>query len=254
MIGVILVQNTIIEVNAESYQDCMAGYYGGADRVVLCSALNMGGLTPSIATLIKVKKEMDIEINCLVRPRFAGFSYDECDREIMLLDAKYLLDEGCDGIVFGYLDRKSNIDKEATKEMVELIHSYNAKAIFHRAFDVCDCPYRAIQDLIDCGVDRVMTSGHQVTAPKGKEMIKDLVEKYEDKIEIIACKGIDFSNAQDIIDYTHVKQISTDCTGYMKDPTTQGNYVNYSYLEDEHHSDYGVVCEGLLIKLIEHLL
>lgn len=247
-------KNTLIEVSAESYQDCMAAYYGGAHRVLLSNAISLGGLTPTVAVLDAVKKGLDIEVVCLVRPRLAGFSYDECDREIMMDEAKRLLEAGADGIAFGFLERCSKIEKENTIEMVKLIHSYNAKAVFNGAFDLCESPHEAIEELIECGVDRVMTSGQKKTALEGKELIKDLCQNYADKIEIVACRKVEFSNAQELIDYTHVKQILTNCTGYMKDPTTNKNEVSYSYLSDDHHSDYGVVCEGLVIKLIEEVL
>ena len=95
----------MIEVCAGSYQDCIAAYQGKAKRVELNSALSVGGLTPSVASLVRVKKETDLTVICMVRPRAAGFCYEKEDVEIMFEDAKILLDHGADGIAFGFLKR-----------------------------------------------------------------------------------------------------------------------------------------------------
>lgn len=92
----------IVEVCAGSYQDCIAAYKGKADRVELNSALSVGGLTPSVSSLRKVKEETNLKVICMVRPRAAGFCYDEDDEMIIMEDAQLLLDNGADGISFGF--------------------------------------------------------------------------------------------------------------------------------------------------------
>ena len=119
----------MIEVCAGSYQDCIAAYQGSAKRVELNSALSVGGLTPSVASLVRVKKETDLTVICMVRVRAAGFCYEKEDVEIMFEDAKILLDHGADGIAFGFLNEDGTICEEDTKRMIDLIHSYNKEAV-----------------------------------------------------------------------------------------------------------------------------
>lgn len=125
-----------IEVCAGSYEDCLAAARGKADRVELNSALALGGLSPTEATLRLVKRDTDLKVICMVRPRGAGFHYTEVERKVMMAEAKSFLENGADGIAFGFLNADGTIDVEATKEMIDLIHSYNKEAVFHRAVDV----------------------------------------------------------------------------------------------------------------------
>lgn len=157
----------IIEVCAGSYQDCLAAYRGGAQRAELNSALSVGGLTPSVAALRRAKQETSLKIICMVRPRAAGFCYDEADVQIMMDDARILLQEGADGIAFGFLDEHGRVAAEDTAAMCGLIHSFGKEAVFHRAFDVCEDPFAAMQTLIQCGADRLLTSGQQAKAVQG---------------------------------------------------------------------------------------
>lgn len=240
----------IIEVCAGSYQDCLAAYKGGAKRVELNSALSVGGLTPSLASLIRVKQETDLKVICMVRPRAAGFCYGKEDIEIMFEDAKILLEHGADGIAFGFLNADGTIQKESTKQMVDLIHSYQKEAVFHRAFDVTPNPYVAIETLIDLKTDRILTSGQQVKAMDGIELIYKLNEKYGNQIQILAGSGMNATNAKKMMDYTGIYQVHSSCKNYKEDPTTKKVSVSYSYLSKEHEMDYDVVDEKLVKQLV----
>ena len=160
-------QKITFEVCAGSYQDCLAAEKGGADRVELNSALSVGGLTPSLISLMRAKKETSLKIVCMVRPRAGGFCYDETEAQLMLEEAELLLEHGADGIAFGFLKADRTVDAEKTKKMVELIHVKGGEAVFHRAFDVTPEPAKAIETMIDCGVDRLLTSGQQAKALEG---------------------------------------------------------------------------------------
>ena len=241
----------IIEVCAGSYQDCMAAYRGKADRVELNSALSVGGLTPSVSALKKVKEETTLKVICMVRPRAAGFCYDEDDEMIMMEDARLLLDNGADGIAFGFLNEDGSVKVDKTKEMIDLIHSYHKEAVFHRAFDVCPDPYQAIETLIKLKADRILTSGQKAKAYDGKDLIKDLQEKYGDKIELLAGSGVNASNACMLMEYTGIYQVHSSCKAYLSDPTTSNNGVSYAYLDADHEMDHDVVDEGLVKKLVD---
>ncbi len=241
----------MIEICCGSYQDGIAAYEGGASRIELNSALSVGGLTPSLASLIRLKKETDLKIICMVRARAAGFCYDKEDVDIMLEDAKIMLEHGADGIAFGFLNEDCSLNVGDTKKMVDLIHKYDGEAVFHRAFDVTKDPFIAIEQLIDLGVDRILTSGQKNKAVEGKELIKELQSRYGSQIEILAGSGINSENAKELMDYTGITQVHSSCKNYKSDSTTKSNFVSYSYLTDEHEMDYDIVDLELVKKLVK---
>lgn len=241
----------VIEVCAGSYADCLAAEKGGATRVELNSALSVGGLTPTLATLKRVKKETSLKVICMDRPRAAGFCYDENDTTIMMDDAKVLLENGADGIAFGFLKEDGQVDVVKTKTMCDLIHSYGKEAVFHRAFDVTPDPFAAMESLIACGVNRVLTSGQKAKAMDGISLIGELQKKYGDKVEILAGSGMNATNAMEMIEKTGIHQVHSSCKGYETDPTTEKNGVTYAYLTEPHAMDYDVVREELVRNLCQ---
>lgn len=186
----------MVEICCGSYEDALNAYHGGAKRIELNSALHLGGLTPSLGSLILTKQNTDLEVICMVRPRGAGFCYSESEFEVMKYDAKLLMENGSDGLAFGFLDKQGNIDKDKTKQMIDIIKQYHGTAVFHRAFDCVSNPYESIETLIDLGVNRVITSGLENKAMDGINLIKDLQAKYGKQIEILVGSGINSSNAK----------------------------------------------------------
>lgn len=238
----------VIEICCGSYEDCLAADKGGAKRVELNSALHLGGLTPSLGSLIKSKQNTDLKIITMVRPRSAGFCYSNEDIEVMLVDAKALLDHGADGIAFGFLNQDGTIDVTSTKRMMSVIRSYpNAEAVFHRAFDCTANPYEAIETCIELGIDRILTSGQEAKAIDGKALIKELVLKYSDKIEILPGSGMNDTNAVAFMNETGVNQIHSSCKDWKIDPTTTMNGVSYAY---HNENDYEIVSEKKVKQLI----
>lgn len=240
----------MIEICCGSYEDALSAFNGGAKRIELNSALHLGGLTPSIASLKLTKENTDLTVICMVRPRGGGFCYSEIEYQQMLLEAKYLLEANCDGLAFGFLHENHEIDIERTKEMVALCKKYHKTAVFHRAFDCVNDPYQAIETLIDLKVDRLLTSGLQAKAIDGADLIKELQAKYGDKIEILAGSGINSENAKEIMEMTKINQIHSSCKDWRQDITTSGKNVNYCYATEPHANDYDVVSEELVKKLV----
>lgn len=239
---------TIVEICCGSYYDAKMAALGGAKRIELNSALHLGGLTPSLGTLKLVKKEFDLNVICMVRPRGAGFYYNEEDYKVMLEDAKMLMENKADGLAFGILNEHGEIDIERNKKMIEIIKQYQGTAVFHRAFDCVKDPYQSIELLIELGVDRVLTSGLQAKAFDGKELIKKLQDRYGDKIEILAGSGINAGNAKMMIETTGIHQVHSSCKDWLTDPTTTANGVTYAYAQDE--LCYEVVSKELVEKII----
>ena len=240
----------IVEVCCGSYEDCIAAYEGGAKRVELNSALSVGGLTPTLATLKRVKRDTNLKVICMDRPRAAGFCYSQSEFETMLEDAEILLENGADGIAFGFLQEDGNICLPYVEKMVDFIHSYGKEAVFHRAFDVTPDPFLSMDILTDLGVDRVLTSGQQAKAKDGMNLIQQLQAQYGEKIEILPGSGINAQNAKEIIEQTGVNQIHSSCKNYQTDSTTSTDAVTYAYLTEPHINDYDVVDVELVKKLV----
>ena len=240
----------LFEVCAGSVQDCINAQLGGADRVELNSALHLGGLTPSLAMLKLVKEKTSLKVMCMDRPRAAGFCYDDVEIETMFEDAKILLENGADGISFGFLNSDATINVTETKKMVELIHQYQKEAVFHRAFDCVDDPMHAIKQLIDCGVDRILTSGLQPTAMQGASVLEKLQSAFGDQIELLAGSGINANNIRALKEQTGLHQFHGSCKEWCKDPTTTVGNVSYAYHESD---DYDCVSLEKVRSIVQEL-
>lgn len=223
----------LVEVCAGSLADCIIAQQNAADRIELNTALHLGGLTPSLATLQLAKEKVNLPIICMVRPRGAGFYYDVYDKQVMFTDAKILLENGADGLAFGFLNADKTIDIDATKQMIDLIHSYGKEAVFHRAFDCVDNPYEAIETLISLGCNRLLTSGLQESAPDGVIMLQQLQAKYGHKIALCMGAGVNANNIVALSIQTGIKECHASFKHWVADTTTSGKNVSYRYGNDD---------------------
>ena len=244
-----LTNNIIIEICCGSYEDALAAYRGGVRRIELNNALYMGGLTPSLASLKLTKKNTDMKVICMVRPRGGGFCYSQEDFEVMKLDGEFLMANGADGLAFGCLNSDCTIEESQTAALTEIVKKYNGEAVFHRAFVCTADPYRATEQLIDAGINRILTSGQKQKAEEGVPLIAALQKKYGSRIELLAGSGINAGNALDIIKATGINQIHSSCKEWLRDPTTQTGNVTFSYANAPHENDYETVSEELVRKL-----
>ena len=135
--------------------------------------------------------------------------------------------------------------------MCGLIHSFGKEAVFHRAFDVCEDPFAAMQTLIQCGADRLLTSGQQAKAVQGAELIRTLQERFGKEIEILAGSGINAENARSLMEQTGIWQVHSSCKDHRCDPTTEKGPVSYAYLNGPHRCDHDVVSETLVRSLVQ---
>lgn len=243
----------MIEICCGSYYDALQAYQGGAKRIELNSGLHLGGLTPSLGSLKLTKKNTNLKVICMVRTRGAGFHYLPEDFATMLEDCRTLMMNGADGIAFGCLDEHGNIDIEQTKAMIAIIKEYHGEVVFHRAFDCVSDPFQSMETLIALGVDRVLTSGLKAKAMDGIALIKELQEKYGDRIEILAGSGMNASNAKAMMDETGISQVHSSCKDWINDPTTTGKDVTYSYAPAPHENDYDVVSAQLVNQLVNSI-
>ncbi len=215
----------IFEVCTGSYEDVLIAKKAGADRVELNSALFLGGLTPSLGTFKLIKKYIDIKVMVMIRPRSSGFCYTDYEYGCMKEDANIFIENGADGIVFGFLKKDQSIDKNRVEEFVKI--SKGKDTIFHRAFDITKDPIGALCDLIDCGVKRVLTSGQKPSAYEGMDLIKELVLKASNRIEILPGSGINEKNAKEIVEYTGACEIHFSARELKQDSMILNSRIDF---------------------------
>ncbi len=150
-------RRVLLEVAVASVEDALAAQAGGADRLELNSALGLGGLTSSLGTLQEVKATLALPVFVMIRPRPGGFAYSDADFRVMQRDSDLALQHGADGLVFGILTPEGQVDAQRCHTLVR--QAAGRVAVFHRAFDVTPDPLAALEQLIDLGFQRVMTSG-----------------------------------------------------------------------------------------------
>ncbi|WP_299620245.1 copper homeostasis protein CutC [uncultured Tenacibaculum sp.] len=182
-----------LEICANSYRSALYAQEAGAHRIELCSELQLGGITPSYGLLKLVAEQLTIPAFVLIRPRSGNFNFSPIEYKIMKENILLCKELGYSGIVSGVLHSDNTINVERTKALIEL--SRPLPFTFHRAFDLTPDPYKAIEQLIELGVERVLTSGQKDTAEEGIALLQDLQEKYGDKITIIAGSGVNPNNA-----------------------------------------------------------
>jgi copper homeostasis protein len=233
--------NKIAEICCGSLSDALAAAKGGAQRIELNSALALGGLSPSVASLDEVKRSTNLCVICMVRPRGGGFSYEENEKRQMFLEAEDFLKHGADGLAFGFLHPDGSVDLEATKKMTDLIHSYQKTAVFHRAIDMAKDYDASIEELIELGVDRILTSAQKATCPPGKEGLARVQKKYGDQIQILPGGGLNAENVTQLLAETGLQQAHSSCKSFITDPTTQVGDCSCSFLAGEHVMDYDIV-------------
>ena len=193
------------EICVDSPEGVIAARDGQADRVELCDNLFEGGTTPSIGAIKMARRVGGIKLHVIIRPRGGDFLYSDVEFETMRMDVEAARTARVDGIVIGVLTADGNVDKERTTELVTLARPMSVT--FHRAFDVCRDPFTALADLIEIGVDRVLTSGQQADALSGAETIKKLVDAAGDRIIVMACGGIEETNAADVVAATGASEL-----------------------------------------------
>jgi copper homeostasis protein len=213
-------KSILLEICCGSIDDAIQAEKGGADRVELCSALFLGGLTPSIGTVQEAKRRLKIPVMVMVRPRGGGFCYTEAEMATMERDAEASIDSGADGVVFGILESDGKIDVRRTKRMRQWIGK--RQAVFHRAFDVTPNPFKALEQLVDLGITRVLTSGQKDTVPEGVELIAELMERAGKRIEILpGGGGLRPFNMLEIVKRTGCAQVHMTAWSVVRDSSTQ---------------------------------
>lgn len=199
----------ILECCVDSVESAINAAKGGASRLELCSNLIIGGTTPDVALVKEIRKHTDIRIHALIRPRFGDFCYTEHEMEIMKSQIQALKEAGVQGVVIGILDEDGNLDIPKMQELLQVSEGLNVT--LHRAFDMCRNPYEAMEQAIGLGIHTILTSGQKQSAWEGRELLAELIEKAEGRIDIMAGAGIGAAVIEQLIPVT--KGISYHMSG-----------------------------------------
>ncbi|MCR5013240.1 MAG: copper homeostasis protein CutC [Bacteroidales bacterium] len=189
-----------LEICANGIKSLRNAMDGCAQCVELCEALEVGGLTPSFGTMAKAIDISFIPMRVLIRPRPGNYSYDEEEVEVMKTDIMLCKKLGFEGVVIGALDDEGMLDVDTLKSLMEA--GEGMKFTFHRAIDACTKPFEAMEQLIELGFDKVLTSGGRHSAEEGIPMIAEMQLRYGDRIAIMPGGGVNLGNVKDILDQT----------------------------------------------------
>ena len=201
----------LLEACVDSVESAVAAQQGGAGRVELCADLLEGGCTPSAGTIQLARRQLDIRLHVIIRPRGGDFCYSDAEFEVMKLDVELCKRIGADGVVIGILNPDGTVDAGRTRSLVELARPLSVT--FHRAFDMTRDPDEALEALIGIGVDRILTSGHEPSALEGLDMLAALVERAGGRIAIMAGGGINSHNVARIVAASGVTEVHAHAGG-----------------------------------------
>jgi copper homeostasis protein len=230
--------NFVIEIATTDYAGTEAAFHGGADRIELCTALSEGGLTPSFGLIKKCREKFSFPIFPIIRPRSGDFLYSDDEYKIIKNEVAFCKEIGCDGIVVGFLKKDGGIDKKRTSKIVE--RAYPMEVSFHRAFDRCIDPYQGMEDIIEAGCQRILTSGQQVTAIEGAELIKNLIVSAGNRIIVMPGSGIRKENIKALAEVTGAEEFHTSLRSTIK---SKMEFIHPSFSNAESYEHPGVLEE-----------
>lgn len=196
-----------LEVCVDTTESALIAQEAGAYRIELCSGLTEGGITPSPSLITVVRGLLKIKVYVIIRPRGGDFLYNDQEFEIIKSDVQFCGETGCDGVVVGILNQNGSIDKQRCKELVDIAKKFSMGVTFHRAIDRSNDLFEAMEDIIELGCERILTSGGYDTAWEGMEIIRQLIERAKDRIIIMPGSGINAENAEILIKRTAAKEL-----------------------------------------------
>jgi len=181
-----------LEICCFNIQSALVAQQAGAHRVELCADPANGGTTPSMGVIKTARSRIHIPLYPIIRPRGGDFLFSQDEIDIMKQDVLTCKQLGCDGVVVGLLGKEGTVDKKILSMIVQT--AYPMGVTFHRAFDWSSNPFEALEDIIECGCERILTSGQQPVAMQGSGLINALVRQANNRIIIMAGSGLNSSN------------------------------------------------------------
>jgi copper homeostasis protein len=197
-------QKFLLEISVETLEAALAAERGGADRIELCGDLSLGGVTPGAELVRTVRAQVRIPIFSMIRPRAGDFAYSAAEFAAMKRSTVGAKESGMDGVVLGVLTRDHRVDVERTRGLVELAKPL--PVTFHRAFDESADLRQALEDVVQSGAKRILTSGGAKSAPKGAALLAELVEAAGERIVIVPGAGINGANIVEVARQTRARE------------------------------------------------
>jgi copper homeostasis protein len=206
--------SVVIEIATSDYVTTAAAVAGGADRIELCANLAEGGTTPSYGTIRKCREDFSVALYPIIRNRGGDFFYTAEEFSIMLQDVRLCKELGCDGVVIGLLNKDGSIDLKRTAQLITA--AYPLGVTFHRAFDRCVDPFAAMEQLIDIGCERILTSGQYPSVTDGVELVAALNKQAEGRIIIMPGSGVRKENIKMLAERTGCTEFHSSLRGKIK--------------------------------------
>ncbi len=216
-----------LEIIGFNLESCRIAQANGANRIELCVNPGDGGTTPSYGYIKAARKLLQIELYCMIRPRGGDFFYSPEEFEAMEEDIKRAKQLGCDGVVIGMLNKDGSVAKEQCKKLVQL--AYPMGVTYQRAFDRVNDPFAALEDVIETGCERILTSGLVPNCYDGAKLIGELNAKADGRIIIMPGSGLRSGNVIDVAKITGATEFHTSARIFTN---TQMNFVNQAMQED----------------------
>jgi copper homeostasis protein len=201
----------IIEIATSDFITTKSAVEGGADRIELCANLAEGGTTPTYGTIKQCREAFSVLLYPIIRPRGGDFLFTEEEFAIMLNEVKLCKELGCDGVVIGLLNRDGSIDVARSAQLVEA--AYPLGVTYHRAFDRCRDPFEALEQLVEMGCERILTSGQLPTVSEGADLIAELNRKADNRIIIMPGSGLRKDNIKWLAEKTGCHEFHSSLRG-----------------------------------------
>ena len=235
----------LLEVAIESVQDAVSAVAGGAGRLELCAALDLGGLTPSLGSYEQVRKSTSLPIVVMIRPRAGDFVYDQWELAAMKRDIEHFLPFNPDGFVFGALTPDAIINVPACRELVKA--AWGVRCVFHRAFDKTADNRKSLEDCISLGFTRILTSGKGTDALAGSPNLAKLQLLSKGRIGILPCGKVRASNVAEIHRLTDCCEVhgSFAMSNPERDTPGQRGYLRRSHTSQDAVAACRAVLNGI---------
>lgn len=197
----------LLEIACFNLESCLIAQKADAKRVELCQNYYAGGITPDETIIIEARKQLKIDLFVMIRPREGNFIYSDIEVEEMRSQIEFCKDLKCDGVVFGILTEENKVDMIRCQELIQLAKPL--QCTFHRAFDEIKDSDQALEDIIECGFSRILTSGKHKTAKEGIEDLQQLIAKAKNRIKIMPGGGIRSTNISELLNRTVATEFHT---------------------------------------------
>ncbi len=216
----------LLEVIGFNIESCILAQAAGATRIELCDNPVEGGTTPSYGFIKAAREKLQISLYPIIRPRGGDFFYSDDEFEIMRSDVKICKELGCDGVVIGMLNADGTVDKERCRQLITL--AYPLGVTFHRAFDRVNDASQALEDVIEIGCERILTSGLHPTAVEGAGTIAALIKQADERIIIMPGSGVRADNIIELAKKTCAVEFHTSARINIK---SKMNFTNEAMKE-----------------------